>query len=79
VAQRLQPRQIEEAAIALDGVDEAEDLVEPGAVPRRGFPGDDLATDRLEHLARFGDEFIEQIVHRAPSASGVGASMAAGW
>ena len=34
-----------------NGVDEAEDLVEPGAVGRVGLPGDDLARQRLQHVA----------------------------
>jgi hypothetical protein len=34
-------------------VDEAENLVEPRAVVGRGFPGDDLAAQRFEHLAAF--------------------------
>ena len=38
VAQRPEPRQIEEAAIALDGVDEAENLVEAGAVAGHAPP-----------------------------------------
>ena len=47
VAQLLEPRQIEKAAIALDGVDEAENLVEPLAVVRRRLPRDDRAGQGL--------------------------------
>ena len=79
VTQLLKARQIEEAAIAFDGVDEAENLVEPGAIARRSLPRHDLAPEGLEHLARFGDEFRKKIVHGAPSASGDGALMATGW
>ena len=64
VAQRLQPRKFEEAAIALHGVDEAENAVEPRAVVGLGFPGDDLAAQRFEHFAAFGYEIGNQIVHR---------------
>ena len=64
VAQRLEPRQFEEAAIAFHGVDEAEDGIEPRAVVRLGLPGDDLAAQSFEHLAAFGDEIGNQIVHR---------------
>ena len=64
VAQRFEAREIEEAAIAFDGVDEAENGIEPGPVIRRCFPRDDLAAERLEHFPAFGDEFGNQIVHR---------------
>ena len=64
VAERFQAREVEEAAIAFDGVDEAENGIEPGAVFGRGFPGDDLSAQRLEHLAAFGNELGNQVVHR---------------
>ena len=64
VAQRLQPREIEEAAIAFDGVDEAEDGIEPRAVVGLGFPGDDLAAQGFEHFPALGYEIGNQIVHR---------------
>ncbi len=63
VAQQFEPRQIEEAAIALDGVDEAENLVEPLAVARMRLPGDDRARQGLQHVARLGDEVVEEFVH----------------
>ena len=47
VAERFEPREFEEAAIALHRMDEAEDAIEPGAVVRLGFPGDDLARPAL--------------------------------
>ena len=64
MAQRFEPREFEEAAIAFDGVDEAEDRIEPRAVVGLGFPGDDLAAQGFEHFAAFGDEIGNQIVHR---------------
>ena len=67
VAQRLEPREVEKAAIAFDGVDEAEDGIEPRAVVGLGFPGDDLAAQGFEHLAAFGNEIGNQIVHRRAS------------
>ena len=79
VAQRLELREIEEAAVAFDGVDEAEDRIEPRAVRRVGFPGDDLARQRGEHLARFGDEFRQQIVHCSPSPNSGRTAMGAMW
>ena len=77
VAQRLELREIEEPAVAFDGVDEAEDRIEPRAVGRVGFPGDDLARERGQHLARFGDEFRQQIVHCARPQTPGPAAMAA--
>ena len=64
VAQRLEAREFEEAAIAFDGVDEAEDGIEPRAVVGLGFPGDDLAAQRFEHFPALGHEIGNQIVHR---------------
>ncbi len=66
VAEGPDPGQVEEAAIALDGVDEAENLVESGAVVGHGFPGDDLPRERLKHLPSFRDEIVDEIVHWAP-------------
>ena len=66
VAERPDPRQVEEAAVSLDGVDEAEDLVEPGAIVGHGLPGDDLPRERLQHLPRLRDEIVDEIVHNAP-------------
>jgi hypothetical protein len=43
MAQPFEARQIEEAAASLHRVDEAEDGIEARAIPRRQFPGDDLA------------------------------------
>ena len=44
--------------------------IEPRAVVGLGFPGDDLAAQRFEHFAAFGDEIGNQVVHRRirPSA-----------
>jgi hypothetical protein len=67
VAQPGEPRQVEEAAAALDRVDEAEDRIEPRAIARIGLPTDDLTRERLQRLACLGDEFLQQIVHAAPS------------
>src|SRR3546814_4284209 len=66
MAQPRQPGQIEEAAASLDGVDEAEDGIEAVAIGGIRLPRDDLARERFERLAGFGDEFLWQIVHEAP-------------
>ena len=44
MAQGLQPREIEEAAIALHRMDKAENAIEPRPVVGLDFPGDDLAS-----------------------------------
>jgi heme/copper-type cytochrome/quinol oxidase subunit 1 len=64
MAKRLEPWKFEEAAIAFDRVDEAENGIETRAVVRLGFPGDDLATQRFEHFPAFRCEIGNQIVHR---------------
>ncbi len=40
--------------------------IEPVAIVRRRLPCDDLARERLERLARLGDEFLKKIVHGPP-------------
>ena len=77
VAQRLKPREIEEAAIALHRVDEAENAVEPRAVVGIGLPGDDLAAQRFEHFPALGHEIGNKIVHwrQGPTQESCGPSM----
>ena len=58
VGQAREARQVEEAAGALDGVDEAEDRVEPRAVGGVRFPRDDLTGERFGGFAGFGDELL---------------------
>ena len=70
MAEAQQARQIEKAAAALHGVDEAEDRIEPRAVRRHRLPRHDLARQRRKRLAGFGDEFLKQIVHGFPSVCG---------
>ena len=65
VRQRFQPRQPEEAAGALDGVDEAENIVEDLGVVRLLLEADELDVDRVEALVRLGQELAQQVVHRA--------------
>ena len=38
-------------------------LIEARAVVRRSLPSDDLSAQRFEHLAAFGYEFGNQVVH----------------
>src|SRR3546814_18098077 len=63
MAQPFEVRDIEEAGIAFHGVNEAENCVETGGIARIGFPGDKLAFACFQHLARFRDEFSQQVVH----------------
>jgi hypothetical protein len=75
VAERLEPREFEEAAIALHRVDEAENAVEARAVVGLGFPGDDLPAQGFEHFAAFGYEIGNQVIHWSgpfPSAASNG-------
>ena len=65
VAECFEAREFEEAAIALHGVDEAEDAIEACAVVGLRFPGDDLAAQGFEHFAAFGYEIGNQVIHRA--------------
>ena len=71
MAERLEPAEIEEAAIAFDGMDEAEDGIEPRAVVGLGFPSDDLPAQGLEHLPAFRYEIGNQIVHRRNKAPAI--------
>ena len=61
--QRFEPRQAEEAAGALDGVDEAEDVVENLGVVRLLLETHQLDVDGVEALAGLGQELPQQIVH----------------
>jgi hypothetical protein len=71
VAERLEAREFEKSAIAFDGVDEAEDGIEPGAVVGLRFPGNDLAAQSFEHLAALGYEIGNQVVHRRVRSPGI--------
>src|SRR5439155_10065275 len=63
MAERLKPREFEEAAIALHRVDEAENRIEPRAVVGLRFPGDDFPAQGFEHFAAFGYEIGNQVIH----------------
>ena len=70
VRQRLQARQAEEAAGALDGVDEAEDVAENFGVVRLLLETHELDVDHVEALVGLDQEFLEQVVHRSSLRSG---------
>ena len=63
VAQFLELGEVEEAAVAFDRMDEAEDRIDPLLVGRIGLPGDELSAALLEHFARFGDKVCQQLIH----------------
>jgi hypothetical protein len=71
VRKRLESRQAEKSARALDGVDEAEDVVQDLAVVGFLLELHEFDVDRVQALAGFGEEFTQQVVHRyKPSALG---------
>ncbi len=61
--QRFEPRQPEEAAGPLDGVDEAEDVVENLGVVRVLLEAHELDVDHVEAFVGLGQEFPQQVVH----------------
>src|SRR6185369_5885004 len=64
VTKGLEPRKIEEAAIAFDGMDEAENVIETSAVVGLRLPGDDFPAQGFEHVPAFGYKIRDQVVHR---------------
>ena len=65
--QRLEARQAEKAAGALDGVDEPEDVAQDRLVVRAPLEADELDVDNVEMLAGFGQKLAQQIVHLGPT------------
>ena len=61
--QRLEARQAEKAAGALDGVDEPEDVAQDRLVVRLLLEAHELHVDNVEMLAGFGQKLAQQIVH----------------
>ncbi len=59
----LEPRQAEEAASTLDGVDEPEDVAEKRRIVRILLEPDELEIEHRQVLGRFGQKFTEEIVH----------------
>ena len=70
VRQRLEARQAEEAAGALDGVDEAEDVAENLGVVGLLLETHELDVDHVEALVGLDQEFPQQIVHCSSLRSG---------
>ena len=63
VRERFEPRQVEEAAGAFDGVDEAEDVVEDLGVVGILLEAHELDVDDVDAFVRLGEEFPQQVVH----------------
>ena len=63
VRERFQPRQVEKAAGAFDGVDETEDIAEDFCVVGLLLEADELDVDHVDALVRLREEFPQQFVH----------------
>ena len=63
MGQRLEARQAEEAARALDRVNQPEDIVENAGIIRVLLELHELNVDDVQAFMRFGQEFAEKIVH----------------
>ena len=63
VRQRLQARQAEESAGPLDGVDQAENVVEDLGVVRLLLEAHELHVDDVQALVGLGQELVQQVVH----------------
>ena len=70
VRQRLQPRQIEEAARPLDGVDETKDLVENLGVVGVLLKAHQFDVNHIDAFVRFGQEVTQQLVHGGRNSRG---------
>ena len=60
MGERFQPRQPQEAAGALDGVDQAEDVIEDLRVARILLEPHQLVVDRIQALAGLGQKLAQQ-------------------
>ena len=63
VGERFEPRQPEEAASALDGVDQAEDVIQDLGVVRLLLEPHQLIVDGVQALAGLRQKLPQQIVH----------------
>ncbi len=63
MGQRFQPRQSEEAAGTLDGVHQAEDVIQDLRVARVLLEPHQLIVDRVQALAGLRQEFPQKIIH----------------
>ena len=63
MGQRFEPRQAEEAAGALDGVNQAEDVIQNLGVVRVLLEPHQLIVDRIQAFAGLGQKLPQQIIH----------------
>ena len=63
MSQSFKPRQSEKAAGSLDGVDQAEDVVEDLRVVGILLEANEFDIDHIEALVRLREEFAEQVIH----------------
>ena len=61
--QRLEPRQIEKAAGAFDGVNEPENIGEDFGVVRILLEPHEFDVDDVETFVGLGHKFLQQVVH----------------
>ena len=67
VGEHCQPRQADEAARALDGVNQPEDIVENLEIVRFRLELDKLDVGDVETFAGLGQELAEKLVHGHPT------------
>ena len=73
VGQRFQPGQAQEAAGALDGVNQPEDVIQNLRVGRILLEPNQLIVDRIQALVGLGQELPQQVIHMStPSRSDAG-------
>jgi hypothetical protein len=60
---RLEPRQPKEAAGALDGVDQTEDIAEKTGIVGILFELDQLEVEHRQALVCLGQKFAEKVIH----------------
>jgi hypothetical protein len=70
MSQRFQARQPEKAASALDGVDQAKDVIENLRVIRILLEPNQLIIDRIQTFAGFRQELPQQIIHETSLHAG---------
>src|SRR5581483_9235561 len=67
VGEHRKPRQSNEAASALDRVDQAKNIVENLQIVRLRFELDELDVGDVEAFARLGQELAEKLIHGHPT------------
>ena len=76
MCERFEARQPKKPASAFDGMDQPEDVIENLRVVRILLKTHELDVDHVETLARLGDKFPQQVVHKNAFVDGPGPSAA---